>query len=133
MMSTGVSLGGRETRWHRASPRPLGRRDRDSVKVSLMRGPVAKVILRRSPVWGGSSQALESPVIRHWLEGLQEDYDLVPAVAGIAAGVPQPKFLLVTGRQGLSWRRSKKPTSMAALGPGYVLQLRSFLLWATGP
>ena len=61
MMSTGVSLGGRETRWHRASPRPLGRRDRDSVKVSLMRGPVAKVILRRSPVWGGSSQALESP------------------------------------------------------------------------
>ena len=61
MMSTGVSLGERETRWHRASPRPLGRRDRDSVEVSLMRGPVAKVILRRSPVWGGSRQALESP------------------------------------------------------------------------
>ena len=29
-------------------------------RVSLMRGPAAKVILRRSPVWGGNSQVLES-------------------------------------------------------------------------
>lgn len=59
-MSTGGSLGGKETRWYRASPARWADVTEIQSRVSLMRGPVAKVILRRSPVWGGNSQALES-------------------------------------------------------------------------
>lgn len=54
-------------------------------RVSLMRGPVAKLILRRSPVWGGNSQALES------------DYD--QSLARGSPRRPRPQFQLLLAPQ----------------------------------